>query len=321
MPKTPVPTREEILGTLASREASSLADQDISERHGQQKRKARLRIADKLEEHWSTYGALPFFKKRGRTDSKGKLAADGARAVRAEVVRLLREAPLTHGFKPELWFSASDDVGARMRNCWHLNMGSGLREKTESTLFRYDGAGATPQMKNLSAGGNKTAAFQPNTRPFYASLNYSGARYGGSSSYGKSHMILRSHMRFNATFTRCDSFAVQSARGDSAWKEMGNYHNVYPVIIGVSDGGLDSQGQPTLDVLKSMIDHALDLVRTPLEEFDGSQYVEARIPGDIVYSRDVEKLVIDRVAVAPDGTIGKRCKAFAKKHSLAIEFI
>jgi hypothetical protein len=317
--KTPMATREETLGSLAGREASSMADVDIAARHGKEKRQARLCIARKLWQHWDEYKNLALFKLPGRLD-KGRLTDEGARAVRAEVVRLLRAAPLTHGFNPSLWFGTTDDVGARMRNCWHLNMGSGLRELTEKHLFRYDRAGATPQMQTMAAGGKASPTFQPNTRPFYASLNYSGARYGGSSAYGKSHMILRDHMRFNA-FTRCDSFVVENASKVDSWKELANYHNVYPVIVGAPDGSLDGEGKASFDVLKSLIDHALGRASTPMQEFDGSQYIEAQIPGDLVYARDVEKIVIDRTTVSPTGQIGKRCKSFAKAHGLAIDFI
>lgn len=320
MPTPSPPTRENVLGALASRDAAFMADKDISERHHAEKHQARLRIAAKLAQHWASYKTLPALQKVGYV-ANGKLTTDGARHVRSLVVKLLRAAPLTHGFDPKVWFGTTSDVGDRMKNCWHLNLGSGRREKTETSLFRYDHARATPQMTTHAHGGKASASFEAATRPFYAALNYARARHGGSSGWGKTHLVLKDHLRFNATFTCVDSFGIEAKHADKSWQHLANYHNPYPILIGVSDGAPDSTNVPTCDVLKSMIDHATGLSQPPAEEFDGRQYVEAQIPGDILFARDVLRVVVDRVTVPPDSTHGKRCKAFARQHGLLIDFI
>ena len=109
---------------MGSREAAFAADEDIATRHGTDKRAARLRIAPKLTQFWVEYKNLPLLQKPGFIDKSNKLTSEGARKVRSKVVRLLREAPLTHGFNPTIWFSTSADVGTTMKKCWHLNLGS-----------------------------------------------------------------------------------------------------------------------------------------------------------------------------------------------------
>lgn len=308
-------TREQILGTLGGREATSMADPDIAELHGVEKRKARLRIMAKIEEYWPEYRNLPLLQLPGLVE-KGKLTDKGARRIREKVVALLREAPLTHGFPPNIIFAEGNDPGEGMKNCWHLNLGSGNRERTETNLFRYDAPTATPQMQTLSHGGNKSATFQPNTRPFYAALNYSRARFGGSSGYGKTHFILKNHMRFNATFLSEDSFGVDNKHKAASVRHLANFHNVYPLIIDVHAGEAGS-----FDILKSMIDCALGLRPPPDEEFDGAQYVEAQIPGDILFARDVEKVVVFVGDVPRGSKVAKRIEKFAAKNCMLIKYV
>ena len=255
-----------VLGTLGAREAASLADPDIAERHGVEKRKARLRIMAKMAEFWKEYRSLPFLQTYGLIED-GKLTDQGGRRVREKVVELLRAAPLTHGFPPNVVFASGHDIGARLKNCWHLNLGSGIRERPEPHLFRYDAPNATPQMQTFSSGGQSSPTFEANTRPFYAALNYSRAKWGGSSRYGKTHFILKNHMRFNATFLSEDSFGVESHHKADSVKHLANYQNVYPLILDVRAGGKDSQNADIYDILKSMIDHALGLTTPPDEEF------------------------------------------------------
>ena len=114
--------REDTLGSLGSREAAFAADEDIATRHGTDKRAARLRIAAKLTQFWVEYKNLPLLQKPGFIDKSNKLTSEGARKVRSEVVRLLREAPLTHGFNPAIWFSASADVGTPRRQSKHTHL-------------------------------------------------------------------------------------------------------------------------------------------------------------------------------------------------------
>lgn len=312
---SPLQTREQILGTLASRESAFAADPDIAERHGVEKRKARLRIMAKIEEYWPQYRNLPLLQASGLIE-KGKLTDKGGRRVRSEVVALLRAAPLTHGFNPAIVFGDGNDPGDRMKNCWHLNLGSGNRERTEKNLFRYDGVGSTPQMQTLSHDGKASPTFQPNTRPFYAALNYSRAKFGGSSGYGKTHFILKDHLRFNATFLSEDSFGVDNKHKANSFRHLANYHNVYPLIIDVKAGADGS-----FDILKSLIDCALGLKAPPDEEFDGRSYIEAQIPGDILFSRDVEKIVVNGADVSRDSKVGKRIDKFAAKNNLLLKYV
>ncbi len=314
------PPRTQTMGTLAAREASFVADLDISERHGVEKRNARLRIQAKLAEYWNEYYFLPLLQTPGLIVNK-KLTDEGGRVVRAKVVELLRTAPLNHGFKAGVMFSNTWDIGNSMKNCYHLDMGSKLRDRTEAQLFRYDGANATGQMSTHSHGGKDSPTFSANSRPLYAALNYSRAKYGGSSFYGKTHLVLRDVLRFNATFTHTDSFKVSTDVGDQSYKFLANYHNVYPLINNVHNGEADTTGGNYYDILKSMIDHALHWQpKPPDEEFDGSQYIEAQIPGDILYARDVLKVVVANSEYAPTSRVGKNLTKFAVKHNLLIKF-
>jgi len=308
---------EEILASLASREATSAVDPDIGSRHGKEKMMARKLILAKLRQYESEYRRLPVITEHGG------IGDAAARAVRRRVVNLLRNAPLTHGFKVDTIFSNTDDLGDKMKNCWHLKLGGSLRERAEERLFQYSGPLATDQMKKYSAGGEKSDTFHANTRPFYAALNYSNAKYGGSSSYGKTHLVMKHIMRFNATFTYCDSFGVTSTHTDNSQQMLANYHNMYPIILNVMRGerSKSNPSQNDADILKSMIDYALELKSAPDEEFGGSHYVEAQIPGDIVYSRDIEKVVVASAEVNLGSQAGKNFKKFCKKHNLKIEIV
>jgi hypothetical protein len=310
-----MPTVDNIKASLAAREAANLADPDISERHGREKGRARKLILAKLTQYSQEYLPLPEIKKFG------KINDDCARYVRGRVVDLLRNAPLTHGMNAAMIFASTDDLGDRMKNCWHLMLGSGNRERTEQKLYRYSGKNASDLMKTYSGGGEKSATFDAASRPFYAALNYSFAAYGGSSGYGKTHLILKHVLRFNATFTFEDSFGVSSRHKDRSHKLLANYHNMYPIILNVKRGEQDKQGDAEHDVLKSMIDHALGLKQPPMEEFDGRQYVEAQIPGDILYGRDIEKVVIAKSEVPVGSTAYKNLLKFCKRHRLMYEVV
>jgi hypothetical protein len=309
-----------VLASLASREASSAAHEEIAGRHMSEKRQARLRIQAKIKEFWNEY---KYDRQLAKPDFTGKsgLTSEGGRFVRSKVVELLRTAPLTHGFSASKMFSTTWDIGEKMQNCWHLNLGSGMRERTEAHLFRYDGAKATPQMKTYAHGGKDSPTFSANTRPFYASLNYSRAKFGGSSGWGKTHFVMKQVLIFNATFTYADSFDVESGHKDQGYKLLGNYHNVYPIINNVRAGGKDSDGADYYDVLKSMIDHALGRKAKPDEEFDGKQYVEAQIPGDILFSRDIEIVCVSSSEHPATSAVGKNLAKFAAKHNLRYKCI
>ena len=123
-------------------------------------------------------------------------------------------------------------------------------------------------------------------------------------------------MRFNATFLNEDSFGVQNKHGADSVKHLANYMNVYPLILDVNDGSGGSY-----DILKSMIDHALGLKAAPDEEFDGAQYIEAQIPGDVLISRDIDKVVVYANDVPRGSKIGKNIEKFAAKNNLLIKFI
>ena len=126
---------------------------------------------------------------------------------------------------------------------------------------------------------------------------------------------------FNATFTYADSFDVESGHKDQGYKLLGNYHNVYPIINNVRAGGKDSDGADYYDVLKSMIDYALGLKAKPDEEFDGKLYVEAQVPGDIVFSRDIEIVCVATAEHPATSVVGKNLAKFAAKHCLRYKCI
>jgi hypothetical protein len=85
--------RDEILASLASREAASAAHGDIIGRHMSEKRQARLRIQAKIKEFWDEYKVVPLLAKPDLLGKRG-LTDEGGRFVRSKVVELLRDAPL-----------------------------------------------------------------------------------------------------------------------------------------------------------------------------------------------------------------------------------
>lgn len=229
-------------------------------------------------------------------------------------------------------------------NCWTRNMGSNKRDNTEKSMFAYAGI-SSPKVTSVfgsklgtdaqdkkdrlatvigevsDAGADRTAAtFQPGMRPKYGALNFTGYPHGAAASttYGMSFLELRDILRFNATYTAGDSFALPS--GADAAKCIGSFLNFSPVVRHMDNGLLDALVAATKPSFVK--GQAL-----PKDSNNNPSYVEAQLHMDVNFGRDVSKLVISNAELAGAAnpqvkkTVEKNIAAFVKRFKLVIEYV
>jgi hypothetical protein len=98
-----------------------------------------------------------------------------------------------------------------------------MRDEAEEAMFDYSGAKAKPssiptavlnRIKDLGKLAGPT--FEPSIRPKYAALNYARLRYGSAGQWGKSYMVMKEHVKHNATYVHTDSFDETGSAGQRA---------------------------------------------------------------------------------------------------------
>ncbi|MBX7103746.1 MAG: hypothetical protein K1X57_06680 [Gemmataceae bacterium] len=271
-------------------------------------------------------------------------------------IKLLQDAPLTLNIEPYKFFGAPV-AGTKIQSIWHRLRSKGpgygdFRENAEKIMFDYDTGDMS--VNGVDVGGDirkygSTAGLGPNgqprsntfvadMRPKYAAVNFTWAKFGAACTYGMSHFVFKNYLRFNATYAPRDSFGVESQL------QCGTYFNLAPILVHCAEY-----------VLKQILDTARTRVppggppdppNAPIfyheinkggDNAKGSEYIEALLHCDIVFSRDVEKIRIARQEIADKSTadpvtlkrftvtkktMEKNIKAFAKQHNLgtAIEY-
>jgi hypothetical protein len=268
------------------------------------------------------------------------VAAQGDAAVKTLLDRMLKrleDAPLTININAGHWF-LSDIKSNEFLNTWERvdrNLGGKgaaydrSRERVEQNLFHYGEPGrlaasvpdaAAGRIKEYGDSAERTfeAPFGgykagdkpklpkcPGMRPRYAALNYANCLRGGAGNqaYGYSQFVLRTYLRFNATYTHCDSFGVAMKVSEVTQQvdELCAFHNLRPLIIYATNG--------VLEELKKAVD---DPMRRPIEVLEGKHYIEAQLHGDVLFDRDIECL---RVCLS-ELEAASRSEAKAKRENL-----
>lgn len=107
----------------------------------------------------------------------------------------------------------------------------------------------------------------------YGCINLYGTNYGCSSAnaYGESHMILKSNVKKRCSFICGDSSGMQP--------HIANFENFYQLLLYLND---------------STIQNLIRIVKGEKIQEDNYLYVEVQIHGDVLWNRDIEKIVIDK---------------------------
>jgi hypothetical protein len=271
--------------------------------------KARFRIAKKL---W-------------QTPTGGKNGADDVLKL---IIQLLQTSELTINFKVDSFFFRPIK-GRTYGNCYELARGTGAaqlkeRDKAENKLFSY----AKPTVvtdKRYGATSGQTVAtsiakhgvadldaknkvtnpdFLPGMRPKYAAVNFQKCPKGAAFKYGNESFVLKSHMKFNATYTHFDSYTYRDRADDGPPNERATYHNMAPIVRYMTDGMLDV-----------LIKEATGQKVGPI---GFASYIEAQIHGDIEFARDVDRIVIPSGPQSVNEPARGNLLAFANQFSLKI---
>src|SRR5258708_4625889 len=204
--------RQEVLARLAASEILSLKDEEINAHRFDNELNASINIISVLN-----------------------ISADQVDNVRRTLVQRLQNSDLTINFQA-LTFFANLPTGS-FRNTWQQgNSGNDYlndRDKVEERLFDYSNtSGRSASLSVLariklfgsrsSSTGAENRFFKAAMRPKYAALNYTGALQGAAPTYGRSCLVLKEHVKLNATFTNRDSFGYVVATHDPA-SETANF--------------------------------------------------------------------------------------------------
>jgi hypothetical protein len=248
-----------------------------------------------------------------------RYGADKAAGLLQKCIAKLQTSDLTININSTVFFSAPV-TNSQYGNCWQRQLGSGQRNDVERRLLDYGGANTPtskwvfPKALNTTSAtrDDQNARLQKVTseikargdlgdlgalrssgyagmRPKYAGVNFTGYPNGAAAvdAYGKSCLILKNVLRFNATYTAEDSFGLPKIVSLAPY--VATYLNLAPLIRYANTGLLDvlvSSTQLTYRPPKSL----------PTRSDDPSQvlYFEAQLHCDINFSRDVELLVISQ---------------------------
>lgn len=311
--------REAALGRLAGQEVLSLTEGRTGMTRGE--------VLDLVKRVQTKFGM-------NTTEAVNFVRAAGA---------LLRKARLTINFSAANWFRG-EIKGATYLTCWEIvkygisGKGSGYdrtRDATEEKLFQYSDPGkdvkkSIPQavMDRIKQQGvrrsepthpNQAGAYganvllpaNPGMRPKYAALDFGEVQQGaaGNLQYGYSYFVLADVLRFNATFTPYDSFAVD--RENPKIKELCTYHSIEKLLLYCPD--------KLLPEIKAVLDSPNR--RKPAQILKGMHYIEACIHSDVAYARDVREVVIAESEMGGDWST-KRLKRenlrkFLKRNGLS----
>lgn len=116
----------------------------------------------------------------------------------------------------------------------------------------------------------------PEERVKYGCINLYGKNYGCKSAliYGESYIILKSNVKKRCSFVCGDSSGMQP--------HLANFEHLYQLLLYIND---------------STILNLIKLVKGEKIDDDNYPYVEIQIHGDVMWNRDIEKLMINKQAI------------------------
>jgi hypothetical protein len=167
------------------------------------------------------------------------------------------------------------------------------RDGAEEAMFDYSGTKAAPVnvhsdvlRRVFNFGKMSELTFEPSIRPKYAALNYARLLHGSAGQWGKSYMVLKEHVKHNATYLHSDSFdeagnARQRARlGD----KVTSFLNMDRLIANMPE-----------TMLKALYSTQQGLSLGAALQVPGlgrTSYIESHVHGGLQFDRDIAKIVI-----------------------------
>jgi hypothetical protein len=316
-----VQQRTDVLARMARTNMASATNAHIFERHDTDYQEALARIKVKVGPSFP-----PYFD-----------AALCAKHIVLLIVKMIQDADFTINFRADQWFRTENTTASY--TTMYENMARGIqpnplnppqmREQAENRVFRYD---AGPQqarslppasfkvvrsdiIKYGASGGlqNRGAPAQPTwqaanptfaglMRPRYSAVNFGKHKAGAATLYGQSHFVLKAYLRFNSTYSHVDTFDDSANNGNLCC-----YHNLYKIISACDD-----------DFLDALIRCATQPGATYSSDAEGTRIIEAQIHADVLFNRDVEKMIVSIKEAPLGGPIYHNVKKFAERHRIPV---
>jgi hypothetical protein len=185
-------------------------------------------------------------------------------------------------------------------------------------------------------GKKDETTFEPSIRPKYAALNYARLLHGSAGQWGKSHMVLREHVKHNATYLHTDSF--DEAGNDRLRKALGSkvasFLNMERLIANMPKTMLEA----LYSAQKGPVVGAALGAALQVPGLGSTAYIESHIHGGVQFDRDIAKIVISshelinaetelkRIAlndksfkVVNSKTLQETFEKFARKYGIVVE--
>jgi hypothetical protein len=231
------------------------------------------------------------------------------------MLALLNNSHLTVNIKAPKWFY-DENKYTSYTNCFEGRESGASpdmkkRDETENIFGRYQGGAHVAALSNqpnspfknaqsaqqrIETFGVRTAPdFHGSVRPRYAAVDFAKCKEGASSKYGKSFLVLKEHMKHNATYLHKDSFEVNSdliARAQEYGGKVKTLNDVTATYFEL--GKILLYCDPVM--LKNIHQYATGekVVGSEQNIMQGLNYIEAHLHTDLIFKRDVDTLVISR---------------------------
>lgn len=215
--------------------------------------------------------------------------------VYSRLVRHLQESDITVNFFAYKFFNRKPG-GTGYVSMFERGGGNiAWRDQAEEAMFDYSAATARPA--NVPWGVNDRIkvlgkldrdTFEPSMRPKYAALNYARLRYGAAgANWGESFMVFKDHVKHNATYLHTDSFdasgnATQKAKIGS---QVASFLNMGRLLANMPENMFKA-------LFRAMQGAQPDDNQAQVNGLGPTQYIEAQVHGDLLFNRDIEKIVI-----------------------------
>ena len=306
--------RDMVLARLAAVETLGLLGQKVEQTSGTDRTRALTRIKTAM---------LP-----------GVIDDTVAGQVLDMLLRQLRDAPLNINFRANEFFAEKPKIDRyqskfeKMRTAG-APMGKS-RDEAEGKMFGYTSAKGTNLKPGESAAKDRMAQygdwtgpeFQGVIRPRYCSLNFAHLLDGFGAQWGRSHFVLRDHLKPNASYLHTDSFdeALSSKATEATMQAMmATFHNMTRLVANMPD---------------VMLEMLIDSVSTKLQRdqawagvkkkynFGSTLYIEAQVHSEIIFARDLAELRICRedLTKANGDTAKKYLDKFASKNGVTVTY-
>lgn len=254
-----------------------------------------------------------------------------------QMICVLREADININFPAHKFFAGKPDPKYMTKYEKMRAAGAPMgdtRNAAEQKMFRFAthagidlataGAGERAAALRITEYGDLgSASFKGAIRPKYCSVNFPKLIDGFGAQWGRSHLILKDHVKPNMTFTHSDSFDVVSSNRvtpEIAQNSMATYHHLNRLIVNMPES--------VLAALSDTVTGHLSRGRTFKEVsqqygFGSTAYIEGQLHGEIHFNRDVKKIRVCYAEVFGSdnaATLREAVAKFGEKFKVPLEY-